>query len=76
MMLGEFYQVLTHLLDLQMGKILLALSKPSELKTLLSEDSPFLSRYSQQLTSCLSGMNCSGVKTLSTQLVSNIIFFL
>ena len=62
-MLGEFYKVLGQVMNLKMGKIMLALSSnPSTLQS--AEELPYLEEYSGLIEQCVSEANCSAIKSL------------
>ena len=56
---GEFYQILERELELEHGRILLALGSPAELKAILEKDLPYLDKYRTEVTSCLYQVNVS-----------------
>ena len=49
----KFYSVLERELDLEHGKLLLALGSPTELEAIIKKDLPFLDRYRTEVTTCL-----------------------
>ena len=60
-MVNEFYLALNHTFDFQYGKILLATSTFSKLKTMMEKDWPYFTPYSQEIKQCLSGASCQGI---------------
>ena len=53
----DFYSVLDRELDLQHGRLLLALGSPTELETIIKKDLPFLDRYRTEVIACLQEVN-------------------
>ena len=49
----KFYSVLERELDLEHGRLLLALGSPAELEAIIKKDLPFLDRYRTEVTTCL-----------------------
>jgi hypothetical protein len=62
--LGRFYQELNKTFNFHHGRILVALSSPSELEALLARDLPYLTPYRQQIEECIRGTSCQGVSDL------------
>ena len=54
-----FYTHLEKALDLQLGRIILALSSPKELNEMLSRKLPFTMPYSREIETCINGNECS-----------------
>ena len=54
-----FYTHLEKALDLQLGRIILALSSPKELNEMLSRKLPFTTPYSREIETCINGNECS-----------------
>jgi hypothetical protein len=63
-LMSQFYEALSSKLNLQQGRILLALSSPTELEAMLARDLPYLTPYTQQITDCVRGGTCQGVTDL------------
>jgi hypothetical protein len=63
-LLGQFYQELNKMFNFQYGRILVALSSPSELEVMLAQDLPYLTPYRRQITECVRGGSCQGVTDL------------
>ena len=49
----DFYSVLDEELELEHGRLLLALGSPTELEIIIKRDLPFLDRYRTEVTTCL-----------------------
>ena len=62
--LGDIYRAVENMFDLQLGKILIALSTPSQLTSVMDQDLPYLSKYEKPIKQCLNGGNCQEVRTL------------
>ena len=62
--LAQFYIALDQIFLFKYGKILLALSSPSELESMLAKGRPYFSHFSQEIDHCLSGASCQGVMDL------------
>ena len=56
--LGKFYEALNKIMDLSFGKILLALSSPTQLESMLAQDMPFIEPYSKEIEECLQEYKC------------------
>ena len=56
--LGKFYEALDKIMDLSYGKILLALSSPTQLEAMLAQEMPYIVPYSQEIKECLQESNC------------------
>ena len=52
------------MMDLKFGKILLALSTPSQLETMLAKDLPYVTMYAEEIKLCSSQNNCTGIAAL------------
>jgi hypothetical protein len=63
-LISQFYEELSSKLNLQQGRILVALSSPSELKAMLAQDLPYLTPYRRQIEECIRGASCQGVTDL------------
>ena len=61
---NEFFLALDKIFHFQLGKILLAISSPSQLQTMRDKDLPYFTHYSQDLDQCLNGASCLGVTDL------------
>ena len=57
-LLGKFYEALDKVMDLKYGKILLALSSPTQLETMLAKELPYIAPYSQGIVDCLQESRC------------------
>ena len=62
--LGDIFRAVEKMFDLQLGKILIALSTSSQLTSVMDQDLPYLSKYEKPLKQCLKGGNCQEVRTL------------
>ena len=51
-------------MKLSFGKVLLALSPPSTLKTMMAEEMPFIAPFSTHLNQCFSRGNCDGIQDI------------
>ena len=56
--LGKFYEALNEIMDLRFGKVLLALSSPTQLEVMLAQDLPYIKPYSLEIKQCLKQSNC------------------
>ena len=63
-LLTMFYKDLDRMMNLKFGRILLALSTPSQLKTMLAQDLPFVTEYAEDIELCSSQNNCTGIAAL------------
>ena len=63
-LLGMFYKQLNQMMDLKFGRILLALSTPMQLKTMLAQDLPYITEYAQEIERCTTENNCTGITAL------------
>ena len=61
--LGEIYRAVEKMFDLQLGKILIALSTPSQLISVMDHDLPYLSAYEKPIKRCLTDGKCQEVRT-------------
>ena len=57
-LLSKFYEALDKILDLRFGKILLALSSPTQLEAMLAQDLPYIMPYSLEIKECLKHSKC------------------
>ena len=57
-LLGKFYEALNEIMDLRFGKVLLALSSPTQLEVMLAQDLPYIKPYSLEIKQCLKQSNC------------------
>ena len=55
----EFYFVLEKELELEHGRLLLALGSPAQLEAILEKDLPYLDKYRTEVTECLHEVNGS-----------------
>ena len=62
--IGQFYSALNKILHLKYGKILLAMSSPLELESMIAKDWPYFIDYSKEIEKCLSSESCQGVRDL------------
>ena len=69
--LGEIYGAVEKVFDLQLGKILIALSTPSQLISVMDHDLPYLSAYEKPIKRCLTDGKCQEVRTLIGSLGKN-----
>ena len=69
--LGEIYQAVEKTFDLQLGKILIAISTPSQLTSVIDHDLPYLSTYEKPIKRCLTDGYCQEVRTLIGSLGKN-----
>ena len=69
--LGEIYQAFEKMFDLQLGKILIALSTPSQMTSVMDHDLPYLSTYEKPIKQCLTDGYCQEVRTLIGSLGKN-----
>ena len=63
-LLGKFYEALDKILDLSFGKILLALSSPTQLEAMLAQEMPYIVPYSQEIKECLQESKCEKMAEL------------
>ena len=63
-LLNMFYKDLDRMMDLKFGRILLALSTPSQLETMLAQDLPFVTMYAEEIDLCSSQKNCTAIAAL------------
>ena len=63
-LLNMFYKDLDQMIDLKFGRILLALSTPLQLETMLSQDLPYVTMYAEEIELCASQNNCTGIAPL------------
>ena len=62
---GKFYLALDKLLDLNVGKIVLAASSSSQLRAILDQDLPYLDPFVQETEACINGSDkCQSVVDL------------
>jgi hypothetical protein len=73
--IGRFYQELNKTFNFRHGRILVALSSPSELEAMLALDLPYLTPYRQQIEECIKGANCQGVTDLIENLGKHFFMF-
>ena len=69
--LGNIYRAVEKMFDLQLGKILIALSTPSQLISVMDHDLPYLSTYEKLIKRCLNHGKCQEVRTLIGSLGKN-----
>ena len=69
--LGNIYRAVEKMFDLQLGKILIALSTPSQLISVMDHDLPYLSTYEKLIKRCLNHEKCQEVRTLIGSLGKN-----
>ena len=63
-MLNMFYRDLDQMMDLKLGRILLAISTQSQLETMLAKDLPYVTKYAKEIELCSSGKDCTGIRAL------------
>ena len=63
-LLGKFYKDLDQMMDLKLGRVLLAISSQSQLETMLAKDLPFVTEYAEEIHLCSSEKNCTGLTAL------------
>ena len=61
---GEFYLDLQAFFNLELGKILLAVSSLSQIEDMFIQDLPFLLPHMEDIQQCLGGHDCNGVQHL------------
>ena len=71
--MSQFYEALDQIFNLQLGKILLAVSSPEEIKTMMDRDMPYFTKYKKEIEHCLNGTNCQDIGDLINSL-GNIVF--
>ena len=69
----EFYKELDRKYNLSLGIILIALSTQSQLRAMLHQDSPYLSRHSQEILQCIDHQDCTEINKLLSEL-GEIVF--
>ena len=69
--MGEIYRAVEKMFDLQLGKILIALSTPSQLISVMDHDLPYLSAYEKPIKRCLTDEKCQDVRNLIGSLGKN-----
>ena len=63
-MVKQFYLQLEEILDLQLGKIVIAISSREELRTMIMDhDPPYLVKYKEEILECLHH-NCNRIDAL------------
>ena len=67
-LLNMFYKDLDRKMDLMFGRVLLALSTHSQLKTMLAKDLPYVTQYAEEINLCSSETNCTGITALISTL--------
>ena len=69
---GKFYLALDKMLDLNVGKIVLAASSSSQLRAILDQDLPYLDPFIQETERCINGSDeCQSVVDLVNSLGIN-----
>ena len=63
-LLFDFYRHLEETFNLQLGKILLAVSSPFELREMLIKKLPYITKFSNEIDSCLNNGGCEQLKNL------------
>ena len=67
-LLFGFYQYLEKTFNLQLGKILLSVSSPSELKTMLMKKLPYIAQFSNEIEECFTREDCKSLRELVNSL--------
>ena len=62
--LFEFYKHLDKTFDLQFGKILLGVSSPYELNTMMRRKLPYITPFSNEIETCFTGKDCTELEKL------------
>ena len=73
--MSQFYEALDQIFNLQLGKILLAVSSPEEIKTMMDRDMPYFTKYKKEIEPCINGTNFQDIGDLINSL-GNIVFIL
>ena len=60
--INQLYLALDKIFNFQIGKILLATSSSSQLKSMIAKDWPYFSRFSKEIDQCLNNSSCQGVR--------------
>ena len=60
-LLNDYFQSLNRTFNFEYGKILMALSSPSELQAMMDKNSPYFTNFSKDIHLCLSGDSCHGL---------------
>ena len=61
-MATKFFTTLDEIMKLSFGKVLLAVSPPSKLQTMLVEELPYIASFSTKLNECFSSSSCDGIQ--------------
>ena len=73
-LVGQFYQEMTTVLDLQYGNVLFATSTKAQLETALDNSLPFFGNHTDLVDDCLHKSNCERISTIFQAL--GIVFLL
>ena len=68
--LNLFYGALDKIFNFQLGKILLAISSPEEIKLLMNKERPYFAKYINEIDKCFNNTNCMDVVSLINDLGS------
>ena len=63
-LLFGFYQYLEKTLNLQLGKILISVSSPSELMAMLMKQVPYIMQFSNEIEACFTNKDCKNLQEL------------
>ena len=66
--MNNFYSSLDKIFNFQLGKIILAVSSPLEIKGLIALELPYLTKYLQEVNECLRKGDCQEVRNLVNSL--------
>ena len=67
-LLFGFYQYLEKTFNLQFGKILISVSSPSELMTMLMKKLPYITQFSNEIEACFTNRDCKSLQKLVNSL--------
>ena len=67
-LLFGFYKILEKTFNLQIGKILLSVSTPSELKAMLMKKIPYIAPFSNEIEACFTNNDCMSLEKLVNSL--------
>ena len=71
MSLNKFFMALNSIFSFHLGRILLATSSSSQLKSMMSKDWPYFNQFYHEMDECLNDASCQGVKDI-VQTLGNI----
>ena len=69
----RFYNILEKKFSLQLGRIVVALSSKSELKTLMARKVPYLTRFAKQINDCTEMDKCKETESIMKDLPGKFI---